>query len=168
MNITDTTVRAKLFFKRFRSDEEYQSADFHYRVYPVHSFVMNKIFKMTEEKGLFAEVPQQPAAGKIQYYFEITDSGGTQTFFKDTPVVIRFKGGVPGSYSDSSYTVHVYCNAFFNPCRFNERYKISPLQKIYPLDTYTAYYRRYDTWSAGSVLCIRRSLDRNSFRMGPY
>jgi hypothetical protein len=96
LNITDTTLKAKLFFKRFRSDEEYQSADFQYRTYPVHSFVMNKIFKMTQEKGFFAEVPQQPAAGKIQYYFEITDSGGPHTFFKDTPVVIRFKGGVPG------------------------------------------------------------------------
>jgi hypothetical protein len=56
---------------------------------------MNKVFSMTEEKGLFAEVPQQPAAGKIQYYFEITDSQGTHTFFKGAPVVIRFKGGVP-------------------------------------------------------------------------
>ncbi len=55
LNINDTTVKAKIFFKRFRSDEEYQSADFQYRVNPVHSFVMNKIFKMTEEKGFLAE-----------------------------------------------------------------------------------------------------------------
>ena len=96
LNITDTTIRAKLYFKRFRSDEEYQSADFQYRVYPVHSFVMNRIFKMTEEKGFFADVPQQPAAGKLQYYLEITDSNGSHSFFKDKPVVIRFKGGVPG------------------------------------------------------------------------
>ena len=96
LNITDTTVRAKIFYKRFRSDEEYKSADFHYKIYPLHSFVMNKIFKMTEDKGYFAEVPQQPAAGKIQYYFEITDSKGVNTFFKDAPIVIRFKGGVPG------------------------------------------------------------------------
>ena len=96
LSITDTAVRAKIFFKRFRSDEEYKSADFQYKVYPLHSFVMNKIFKMTEDKGLFAEVPRQPAAGKIQYYFEITDSKGVNTYFKDNPVVIRFKGGVPG------------------------------------------------------------------------
>jgi hypothetical protein len=95
LNITDTTVRAKIFFKRLRSEEEYQSADFQYRVAPVHSFIMNKIFRMTEEKGFFAEVPQQPAAGKIQYYFEITDSKGTHTFLRDAPEVIRFKGGVP-------------------------------------------------------------------------
>ena len=57
---------------------------------------MNKVFKITEEKGLFAEVPQQPAAGKLQYYLEITDSKGTRTLLKETPVVIRFKGTVPG------------------------------------------------------------------------
>lgn len=95
LSINDTTVRAKLFFRRFRSSEEYQSADFHYKVYPVHSFIMNRIFKMKEEKGFFAEVPQQPAAGKIQYYFEITDSGGSKTYCMDKPVVIRFKGDVP-------------------------------------------------------------------------
>jgi hypothetical protein len=95
LRITDTTARAKLYYKRFRSDEEYQSSDFIYKVYPIHSFIMNKVFKRTEERGFFAEVPQEPAAGKIQYYFEITDSKGTHTYLKNDPVVIRFKGGVP-------------------------------------------------------------------------
>ena len=40
-------------------------------------------------------VPQQPAAGKLQYYIELTDSTGTQTYFRESPVIIRFKGGVP-------------------------------------------------------------------------
>jgi hypothetical protein len=95
LNISDTTVKAKLFFKRFKTDEEYQTADFVYKVYPVNSFVMNKIFRIYKEKGLFANIPQQPAAGKIQYYFEITDSNGTRSFFEKTPVVLRFKGDVP-------------------------------------------------------------------------
>jgi hypothetical protein len=95
LNIEDTTIRAKLFFKRFRSNDEYQAADFSFKTYPVHSFIMNKVFKINEEKGFYAEVPQQPAAGKIQYYFEITDSKGTLTYFRDAPIVIRFKGGVP-------------------------------------------------------------------------
>jgi hypothetical protein len=96
LGITDTTVRARLLYKRYLSSDEYQSVDFSYKTYPVHSFVMNRIFKMTEEKGFFAEVPKQPAAGKIAYFFEITDSKGTVTYLKDSPVVIRFKGGVPG------------------------------------------------------------------------
>ncbi len=95
LKIFDKSVSARLFFKRLGSTEEYQSADFTYKVYPVDSYLMNKVFKITEEKGFFAVVPQQPPAGKIQYYFEITDSKGTQTYFKDEPIVIRFKGGVP-------------------------------------------------------------------------
>lgn len=80
LSITDSTIRAKIFYKRFRSEEEYQSADFSYK-------------NITE--GLFAPVPQQPAAGKVQYYLELTDSKGTHTYLKEKPVVIRFKGGVP-------------------------------------------------------------------------
>jgi hypothetical protein len=83
MNITDTTVKARLFFKRFKSNEEYQIADFSYRV-------------DSKNEGFFAEVPQQPAAGKLQYYFEISDLKGTRSYLKETPVIIRFKGSVPG------------------------------------------------------------------------
>jgi hypothetical protein len=95
LNVTDTSVKARLFFKRYLTDDEYQVSEFVYKVYPVNSFIMNKIFKISEEKGFFAEVLQQPAAGKLQYYFEITDSNGSKTYLKDSPIVIRFKGGVP-------------------------------------------------------------------------
>jgi hypothetical protein len=95
LNLADTSVRAKLFFKRFKTDEEYQTVDFSYKSVPVKSFVMNKIFKIFNEDGFYATVPQQPPAGKIQYYFEITDSNGSKTYMKDSPVVIRFKGDVP-------------------------------------------------------------------------
>jgi hypothetical protein len=95
LNITDTTIKARLFYKRFKTEEEYQVAVFSYKDYPIDSYLMNKVFRITEEQGFFAEVPQQPAAGKLQYYFEITDSNGTQTHFRDAPIVIRFKGGVP-------------------------------------------------------------------------
>jgi len=82
LNISDQTVKARLFYKRYKSDEEYQVTDFKYRVEP-------------KKEGFFAEVPQQPAAGKVQYYFEITDVNGVKSYLKETPVVIRFKGGVP-------------------------------------------------------------------------
>lgn len=80
--ITDTTARATLYFRRYPSKEEYQSAVFKYKE--------TKMFI-----GLYATVPQQPEAGKLQYYFEITDSKGTTTYLKDNPIVVRFKGGVP-------------------------------------------------------------------------
>jgi hypothetical protein len=95
LGITDTAAKATLYYKRLNSKDEYQVAQFSYRNTPVNSFVMNKIFKITEDKGFFAQVPQQPAAGKLQYYFEVTDSKGTVSYLKETPVIIRFKGGVP-------------------------------------------------------------------------
>jgi hypothetical protein len=78
--VTDTSVKARLFYKRFRTDDEYQSEEFRYR---------------GDEEGFHALVPQQPPAGKIQYYIEITDARGTKTLFRDEPIVIRFKGAVP-------------------------------------------------------------------------
>jgi len=82
MKIADSSIKASLFVKRLNSQDEYQIVDFKYR----------------EEKGkkeFYAEVPQQPAAGKLQYYVMLTDSKGTHTYFKESPVIIRFKGGVP-------------------------------------------------------------------------
>jgi hypothetical protein len=80
--ITDTTASAKLYFRRFPTNEEYQVSEFRYKE--------TKMFK-----GLAAAVPQQPEAGKLQYYYEITDSKGTVTYSKENPIVVRFKGGVP-------------------------------------------------------------------------
>ncbi len=134
LNITDTTVRAKLFFRRLGSKEEYQSADFKYRVIPVHSYIMNKIFKVTEEKGFFAEVPQQPPAGKIEYYFDITDARGENTFFKNSPIVIRFKGGVPG------YVLIPHILFMFLAMMFSTLAGLMSIIK-YPL------YRRYTIWT---------------------
>jgi hypothetical protein len=82
LDINDPAIKAKLFFKRYNSNDEYQAVDF--------KFISGIGFK-----GFYAEVTQQPAAGKIQYYFELTDNKGIQTYLKDTPVVIRFKGSVP-------------------------------------------------------------------------
>ena len=96
LKITDTTIKAKLFFKRYRTQDDYQLREFIYKEYPVNSFIMNKIFHISSEKGYFASVPQQPPAGKIQYYIELEDKSGSKSVMKDTPVVIRFKGGVPG------------------------------------------------------------------------
>lgn len=96
INIGDQKIKARLYFKRYKSEDPYESREFEFKVYPVDSYIMNKIFKITEERGLFAEVPVQPPAGKIQYYVEITDSKGPVTLFRENPMIIRFKGAVPG------------------------------------------------------------------------
>jgi hypothetical protein len=55
LNINDPTISAKIYYKRYLSNEEYQSADFKFFSKPIHSFVMNKIFNVTKEEGFFAE-----------------------------------------------------------------------------------------------------------------
>jgi hypothetical protein len=95
LEIDDNTVKAKLYYKRYLTEDPYTSVSFAYAKKPVHSFIMNKVFGITEEKGWYADVPDLPAAGKIQYYFEVTDNNGTQSYLKDNPIVVRFKGAVP-------------------------------------------------------------------------
>ena len=97
LSIDDTTASALLFFRRYPSDEPYRSASFEYQTYPVTSFIMNRIFGIEEDKGFFASIPQQPAAGKIQYYFQVTDNNGTKTYMEQDPVILRFKGSVPSA-----------------------------------------------------------------------
>jgi hypothetical protein len=82
LDLNNSNIRARLFYKQYKSESEYQVADFIYRADPKHG-------------GFFAEVPQQPVAGKLQYYIEITDLSGTKSYLKESPVVIRFKGDVP-------------------------------------------------------------------------
>jgi hypothetical protein len=134
LQITDTSIKASLFYKRFKFKEDYQSVPFSLRTYPVNSFVMNKIFKITEDKGFFADVPQQPEAGKLQYYIEITDSHGTQTLMKETPVVIRFKGSVPG------FILGPHILIMFIAMLFSTATGILAIFKI-------PSYRKYGIWS---------------------
>ena len=97
LKVKDPSIKAKLYYKRLNVDEDYQASEFNLKVYPVESPLMNKVFKITEEKGLFAALPKQPPAGKLQYYLEITDLKGTQVLFKEEPIIVRYKGGVPSS-----------------------------------------------------------------------
>jgi len=113
LKIADTSVHAVLFYKRFKTTDKYSVSEFRYKVYPVNSFIMNKVFKITEERGLFAEVPQQPPAGKLQYYIELTDSKGTRSLQKESPVVIRFKGAVP-SYILTPHILFMFLAMLFS------------------------------------------------------
>ncbi|HLP73436.1 MAG TPA: hypothetical protein VK155_11080 [Bacteroidales bacterium] len=80
--VEDSTAKATLFYKRFGTSDEYQQSEFEF-------------FHERGKAGFHASVPPQPAAGKLQYYFTITDSQGTKTYMMDEPVVIRYKGSVP-------------------------------------------------------------------------
>jgi hypothetical protein len=139
LNINDTSVKAVVWYRIFRSEDEYRPASFSYKEYPIHSFVMNKIFRMTEEKGLFAEIPVQPAAGKLQYYVEITDAVRTQTLFREEPVVVRFKGGVPG------YILGPHILIMFIAMLFSTAAGLLALAKV-------PSYKKYTAWTLGLLV----------------
>jgi hypothetical protein len=139
LNVKDTSVKAVAWYKRFRSEDEYQPVAFKYKVYPVHSFVMNRIFRITEDKGLFADIPVQPAAGKLQYYIEINDSKGTQTLLKEEPVVIRFKGSVPG------YILGPHILIMFIAMLFSTAAGLLALAKV-------PSYKKYTAWTLGLLV----------------
>jgi hypothetical protein len=72
-------VSGELFFRKYRMNVEWS------RVEMKH-----------DGEQLTAELPSQPAAGKLEYYIILSDATGTETaIMRDNPVVIRFKGNVP-------------------------------------------------------------------------
>ena len=136
--ITDTSVKARLYYRRFRTGEEYSSSDFIYKVYPVNSMLMTKVFGIMEEKGLYAAVPQQPPAGKIEYYLELTDSKGTTTVLKETPVVIRFKGAVP-SYILTPHIIFMFLAMLLA--------NVAGLMALFNLPA----FRKYSVWTLATL-----------------
>ena len=139
LKINDATISAKIYYRRFMTNDEFQSTEFQFRSKPVNSFVMNKIFKIEGEEGFFAEVQQQPAAGKIEYYFEITDGSGTKTYLKESPVVIRFKGGVPG-FVLLPHILFMFIAMLFS--------NLSGLLAVFKVSS----YRKYTLWTFGCLL----------------
>jgi hypothetical protein len=70
---------ATLYYKKFRVEEEFT---------PI-------TFSPIDEKKQEAFLPKMPSAAKLEYYIEILDGGETKYFFKETPIIIRYKDPVP-------------------------------------------------------------------------
>jgi hypothetical protein len=137
--LPDTSVKARLFYKRFRTGDDYSPSDFDFKVYPVDSYVMNKIFGITEERGLFARLPVEPVAGKLQYYIEVSDSNGTKTYLQRTPVVLRFKGSVPSSIL-APHILIMFLAMFFST--------LAGLMAVFGVPE----YRKYSLWTLFLIL----------------
>jgi hypothetical protein len=84
LNIPEEGIQATMYWKHFPviTDEDWQAVQFDYS-------------ELEEGKGYTAQLPYQAPAGKLMYYVEIEDANGTQTYFKEEPIIIRFKGEVP-------------------------------------------------------------------------
>lgn len=70
---------ASIYFKKYKVSEDYTSLTF----FP------------SDENTQEAFLPKMPAAAKLEYYLEITDGAKTTTYFKENPIVIRYKDPVP-------------------------------------------------------------------------
>jgi hypothetical protein len=76
MNVPDN-VTGTFKYKRFKSKDEWTS-----------------ITLLPENGVIKAQIPHQPAAGKVEYEITLNDGSKTYSLYKE-PVVIRFKGAVP-------------------------------------------------------------------------
>ena len=68
----------------------------YYKFYPsVENEEWKAVVFVKEGEKLVADLPNQPPAGKLMYYIDISTDNGIVSIQKDEPVVIRFKGAVP-------------------------------------------------------------------------
>lgn len=76
--LLDTSYSGYVVFKRYKVNEEWQKL-------PMHRTA----------NGLYAELPHQPPAGKLEYYILLERGTEQVTIPAHTTVVTRFKGEVP-------------------------------------------------------------------------
>ena len=89
--VDDPSVTAKLYYKLYKTDHPYTEVEMERTKSHKKAF-----FGEGEEiEVLKATLPEQPPAGKIEYYIELSDGTQTVDILKDEPVVVRFKGYVP-------------------------------------------------------------------------
>ena len=76
--VSDRKVSGIIDLRRFRSSDRWQQQDL-----------------VREGDDLTGVIPHQPPAGKVMYRISLSD-GATQVLLTEEPVIIRFKGDVPG------------------------------------------------------------------------
>lgn len=89
--VEDNEVGAFIYYKRYKVNEEWTKTKM------IRKTANEKAFfgKGKEIQVLSATLPEQPAAGKIEYHIEMYKGDKTIDINKEAPVVVRFKGFVP-------------------------------------------------------------------------
>lgn len=93
--VQDTTFRAQLSYKRLGVEEEWTRVPFEWKEIRYHSRFMRNVMGKEDETAWVAYIPQQPPAGKVQYYLTLSNGAESVDLAREEPVVIRFKGNVP-------------------------------------------------------------------------
>lgn len=76
----DQSLTGILYYKRFKTSDDWTKIDMVY-----------------EDNFLTGNLPHQPPAGKLQYYIELYKDNDKLTLPEKGPVIIRFRGDVPGA-----------------------------------------------------------------------
>lgn len=74
----DETMMGRLMYRRYKMPEEFAALPL-----------------QREHKQLYADLPHQPPAGKLEYFIVLDTQAGQVHIPADTSVVLRFKGDVP-------------------------------------------------------------------------
>ncbi len=82
LNIEDKGVKAIIYFKKYKVKELWTEVE-----------MLPKT--IDGKRILTATLPEQPAAGKVEYYISLIKGDNVVEIAKDEPVVVRFKGYVP-------------------------------------------------------------------------
>ncbi len=93
--VKDTAVHGAIYYKKLGVAEDFTRVDFKMTDIKYTSAFMKKIMMKKDETVLAAYLPQQPPAGKLEYYIELVKNGQPVDVAKNHPIVIRFKGDVP-------------------------------------------------------------------------
>ena len=91
IDVKGDNVKGNFFYKRLGVKEGWTKTSLKQRTIKEKAFFGEGADKLV----LSAFVPEQPEAGKIQYFLELEKNGEIQFVEKEHPVVIRFKGAVP-------------------------------------------------------------------------
>lgn len=75
--IPDEKISGELFYRRYNTDDQWTAVSF-----------------SRDGEELLAKLPQQPPAGKLEYYVTLTDGEKNTTLGEKNHIVIRFKRGV--------------------------------------------------------------------------
>jgi len=88
ITVPDTSISAILIYRRFNTDDEWIG------------------MKMIRENDrLYASLPHQPPAGKLEYFIQFNKGDHSEILPQDHPVVTRFTGEVPSTILG----LHIVC-----------------------------------------------------------
>ncbi len=82
----DTTTTANLFWKRYKSSDDW-----------------TQIKMQSRNDSLVAYLPNQPPAGKLEYFIKLSTGNNEVNLPEDNTIVIRYKGSVP----DTILIIHI-------------------------------------------------------------